>query len=260
MSRTALILAAHGSRWDPTINAQLSEYVTRIDRLGLFGHVAKAFHRGEPTFATVLDQLDADEVTVVPVMTSDGYYCDVVLPQELAKNQRFTQVRLRQTPPVGAHPSMMSFVERRVRVLLREYNLEPRDVCVVVVGHGTPRHPRSRLVTVRLAEGLQGLEFCREVLYAFLGEAPGVESIVDRATANAVMVIPFLVSGGPHATMDIPVRLGLQTTPGAAPPFHGRVGDRFIVCDAAIGTHPEIVDVIVDLATAAAPFHAETLT
>jgi sirohydrochlorin ferrochelatase len=73
-------------------------------------------------------------------------------------------------------------------------------------------------------------------------------------------VIPFLISGGPHATGDIPARLGLQTTQGAAPPFHGRVGDRFIICDAAVGTHAEIVDVIVDLATAAAPLHVEALT
>jgi len=260
VNRTALILAAHGSRVDPTINAQLNDYVTRIDRLGLFDHVGKAFHRGEPTFATVLDQLDADEVTVVPVMTSDGYYCDVVLPQELAKNQRFTQVLLRQTPPVGAHAGAIALVERRARRLILDHNLEAEDVCVAVVGHGTPRHPRSRLATVRLAEALQHAKPSGQVLYAFLGEAPGVESIVERATADAVIVIPFLVSGGPHATVEIPIRLGLQITPGAAPPFHGRVGDRFIVCDAAIGTHSEIVDVIVDLATAAAPFHAETLT
>jgi len=248
MSRTALILAAHGSRVDPTINAQLDEYATRIDRLGLFDLVAKAFHRGEPTFAAVLDQLDADEITVVPVMTSDGYYCDVVLPRELARNRRFARVRLRQTPPVGVHPAAIALVERRTRRLILDYKLEAEDVCVAVVGHGTPRHPRSRLATVRLAESLQRVELGGQVLYAFLEEEPSVQSIVDRAETSAIVVIPFLISGGPHATVDIPARLGLTITPGAAPPFYGRVGDRFIVCDAAIGTHPEIVDVIVDLA------------
>jgi uroporphyrinogen III methyltransferase/synthase len=253
MNGTALILAAHGSRVDPTISEQLRDYAARIVRLNLFDEVAVAFHRGEPTFASVLDQLEADEVVVVPVMTSDGYYCDVVLPQELPKNRRSPRVHLRQTPPVGAHPNMMSFVERRVRVLLREYNLEPEGVCVGVVGHGTPRHPRSRSTTVRLAEELQGLQLCREVFYAFLEESPSVESIVDRATADAVIVIPFLISGGPHATVDIPSRLGLPTPHGATPPFHGRVGGRLVVCDAAVGTHPEIIDMIVDLAISAPP-------
>ncbi len=260
MSRIALILAAHGSRVDPTINAQLDEYVARIDRLGLFDHVTKAFHRGEPTFATVLDQLDADEVTVVPVMTSDGYYCDVVLPRELAKNRRFARARLRQTPPVGLHSGAIALVERRARRLILDHNLKAENVCVAVVGHGTPRHPRSRLATVRLAEALQGVELGDQILYAFLEEEPSVQSIVDRATTSAIVVIPFLISGGPHATVDIPARLGLQAAPAAAPPFQGCVGDRFIVCDAAIGTHSEIVDVIVDLATAAAPLHAEALT
>jgi len=258
MSGTALILAAHGSRVDPTISAQLRDYADRIVRLKLFHEVVVAFHRGEPTFAGVLDQLQADDVIVVPVMTSDGYYCDVVLPQELPKNQRFPQIHLRQTPPVGAYPSMICLVERRIRQLTREYGLEPDGVCVAVVGHGTPRHPRSRSTTVRLAEGLQGLELGREVLYAFLGEDPGVQSIVDRATADAVIVIPFLISGGPHATVDIPSRLGLQTPPGATPPFHGRVGDRLVVCDAAVGTYPEIIDMIVDLAISAPPIRTRS--
>jgi len=258
MSGSALILAAHGSRVDPTISEQLRDYADRIVRLNLFDEVVAAFHRGEPTFAGVLDQTEADSVIVVPVMASDGYYCDLVLPQELPKNRRFAQVRLRQTPPVGAHPSMICLVERRIRQLTREYDLEPDGVCVAVVGHGTPRHPRSRSTTVRLAEAFQGLELCREVLYAFLDEAPSVESIVDRATTDAVIVIPFLISGGAHATVDIPSRLGLQTPPGATPPFHGRVGGRLVVCDAAVGTHPEIVDMIVDLAISAPPIRTRS--
>lgn len=260
MSRTALILAAHGSRVDPTINAQIDDYMTQIDQLGLFDHVVKAFHRGEPTFATVLDQLDADEVTVVPVMTSNGYYCDIVLPRELAKNQRFSQVRLRQTPPVGVHAGAIALVERRARRLILDHNLEAEDVCVAVVGHGTPRHPRSHLATVRLAEALQRAQIGGQVLYAFLEEEPSVQSIVDRAAKAAIVVISFLISGGPHATVDIPDRLGLRTSPGAAPPLHGWVVDRFVVCDAAVGTHAEIVDVIIDLATAASPHYVEALS
>jgi len=251
MSRTALILAAHGSDADPDANARLCEFAARIARRGLFDEVATAFHRGEPKFSTILDQLDANEVTVVPVMTSDGYYNDVVLPRELAKNRRYAQLRLQQTAPLGTHPGIVSLVMQRVLTLTREHNLAVEDTCVALVGHGTPRHPRSRLATNQLAEAFQEMEpFC-EVLCAFLDEPPGVESIVGRTTKAAIIVFPFLISGGPHATVDIPSRLGLQTTQGATPPFHSCVGDRFVVCDAAIGTHPEIVDIIVALATSA---------
>ena len=249
MSRSALILAAHGSDAEPEANARLSEFADRIAHRDLFDKVAIAFHRGEPTFATVLDQLDADEVTVVPVMTSDGYYCDEVLPRELRKNRRHTQIRLRITPPVGAHPDMVSLVERRARRLILDYNLAAEDVCVAVVGHGTPRHPRSRLATEQLAETLQRVVPCNEVLHAFLDEDPGVETIPGRTSRGAILVIPFLISGGPHATVDIPRRLELGTTTRATPPVSGWIGNRFVVCDVAIGTHPEIVDLIVGLAT-----------
>ena len=72
----------------------------------LFDEVAVAFHQGEPGFDTVLDELTAEEVTVVPVMTSAGHYSEVVLPEALARNRRFADVRLRQTPPVGTHPGL----------------------------------------------------------------------------------------------------------------------------------------------------------
>ena len=76
----------------------------------LFDEVAVAFHQGEPGFDTVLDELAADEVTVVPVLTSAGHYGDVVLPEALARNRRFAEVRLRQTPPVGTHAGIAALV------------------------------------------------------------------------------------------------------------------------------------------------------
>ncbi len=245
MSGTALILAAHGSGDDSEGNARLRNFADQIAHRRLFDEAAVAFHRGEPTFATVLDQLSADEVIVVPVMTSDGYYSDLVLPRELKKNHRYSVVRLHQTEPLGMHPGVTALVSLRVRSLIHDHHLCAEEVCVALVGHGTRRHERSRLATIKLAEALGKNEHCAEVLYAFLDEDPGVETILSRTTRPSIIVIPFLISGGSHSTIDIPTRLGLPP-----PALHGCVGDRFVVCDAAIGTHPEIVDVIIDLATA----------
>ena len=86
----------------------------------LFDEVAVAFHQGEPGFDTVLDELSADEVTVVPLLTSAGHYADVVLPEALARNRRFAELRLRQTPPVGTHSGIAPLVARRVTELLRD--------------------------------------------------------------------------------------------------------------------------------------------
>ena len=97
----ALVLAAHGSRRDPAANALVRRLAQAVRERRLFAEVAVAFHQGEPGFDSVLDELEAEAVTVVPVMTSAGHYADVVLPEGLARNRRHAVVRLRVTPPVG---------------------------------------------------------------------------------------------------------------------------------------------------------------
>jgi sirohydrochlorin cobaltochelatase len=89
MNTTALILAAHGSRHEPSVNDQVRTLAGVVAARGSFDEVAVAFHQGRPPFDSVLDELTAQEIVVVPLMTSEGYYSDVVLPRELAKNRRF---------------------------------------------------------------------------------------------------------------------------------------------------------------------------
>src|SRR5215213_6847111 len=101
MSGRALVLAAHGSRRDPAANALVRRLAESLRGRRLFDEVAVAFHQGEPGFDAVLDELSADEVTIVPFLTSAGHYTGVVLPEALARNRRFDAVRLRQAPPVG---------------------------------------------------------------------------------------------------------------------------------------------------------------
>ena len=82
------MLAAHGSRRDPAANALVRRLAQAVRERRLFDEVAVAFHQGEPGFDTVLDELESEAVTVVPVMTSAGHYADVVLPEALARNRR----------------------------------------------------------------------------------------------------------------------------------------------------------------------------
>jgi cobalamin biosynthesis Co2+ chelatase CbiK len=70
MSGRALVLAAHGSRRDPAANALVRRLAESHRGRRLFDEVAVAFHQGEPGFDSVLDELAADEVTVVPFLTS----------------------------------------------------------------------------------------------------------------------------------------------------------------------------------------------
>jgi sirohydrochlorin cobaltochelatase len=244
------VLAAHGSRAEPATNEQVRKYAQALASRTAFDEVAVAFHQGEPTFATVLDQLSADDVTVVPLLTSDGYYNDVVLPRELAKARRFPSVRMRQTQPAGTHPQITSLATKRIDHLLSAYELDPGDTSIAIVGHGTPRHSRSRCATVELADAVRARCRTAEVMPIFLDEPPTVESIFELTTRHQFILILFFIGDGAHATRDVPRRIGLTVGEGDCPPFSGHVRDRFIVCDAAIGTDPGIIDILVDLATA----------
>lgn len=248
MTGTALILAAHGSRHEPTANALLREWAAMIAARGGFDKVLAAFHQGEPTFAMVLDHTSADDIIVVPVMTSEGYYCNEFLPAELAKNRRHAAIRLVITPPIGVHADIPEMVEVRGLELAGRFGIDPCKSAVALIGHGTRRNPNSRMATQRLAEALRKRGRFAEVGAFFLDEPPAVEEALLQLTRANILVLPFLISGGPHAVQDIPARLGLIAPHSGALPIAGEAHGCRLICDAPIGTDPRLLDIILDLA------------
>ncbi len=248
MRKQALILAAHGSRQEPSVNASVRALANELAGSGSFCEVRAAFHQGEPSFSTALDGLDCDEAVVVPVMTSEGYYCDHVLPREMTKNHRFGQLRVRQTKPVGTHAQMASIVHRRAGELAARFGIDRDRALLAVIGHGTSREPRSRLSTERLVGALQRMGCYGDVKAFFLDERPGVEEIVSQDGTDGVIVVPFLIGAGPHVLLDIPRRLGIVASSEASPPFVSVIHGCAVACDSAIGTDPGLVEIIADLA------------
>lgn len=248
MNRTVLILAAYGSRHSPMANAIVCRHARKIAALRLFDEVEAAFYLGQPRFASVLDHVQADDVTVVPVMTSSGLFCDDVLSRELAKNRRFSKIRLRISRPVGTHPDMALLVADRVKRTLQGHDLRPDQTALAIVGHGTDRHARSRRATESLAAVLQDRGVCARVLPFFLDEEPTVDDIYSRLPPYDVIVVPFLIGGGRHSTQDIPTRLGILGPSRQTLPISRLVHGRFVVCDTPVGTDPRLADIIVQRA------------
>jgi uroporphyrin-III C-methyltransferase len=258
--RRALVLAAHGSRREPGANALVRRVAESLRGRRLFDEVAVAFHQGEPGFDSVLDEIESDEVTVVPFFTSAGHYSDIVLPDALARNARHSELRLRQTGPVGAHPAIGALVARRVAELMHEHRFDRGSVSLGLVGHGTMRHPESRSTTLHLADMLRRRRVAGEVLTAFLDDDPPVETLLQTATCPHLIVVPFLVGGGSHVLQDIPRLLGLGQESGLtsqnATGALSRVAtpdSRLVHVDQAIGSYSGIVDIIIDLARRNAP-------
>jgi uroporphyrin-III C-methyltransferase len=244
VSGRALVLAAHGSRRDPAANALVRRLAEALRGRRAFDEVAVAFHQGEPGFDAVLDELVAEEVTVVPLLTSAGHYSEIVLPEALARNRRFGAVRLRQTPPVGTHPGVAPLVARRVTELLRDRHLAREDVALVLVGHGTHRHPQSRAATEQLADVLRRRRVAGDVAAAFLDDDPPLDQVAAAVRRSTLLVVPFLIGGGTHAVEDLPRLVGLP----AGGSLEGRVNGRRVLIDGAIGGYPALDEIILDLA------------
>ena len=199
----------------------------------------------------MLDGLTQSLVTVVPVMTSAGYYADLVLPQELRRNWRFRELEVRQTAPVGTHPGIATLVRRRIAELIRAGGLSAGSYTLAIVGHGTRRHAASRNATNDLVERLGSHYPSNDVLAAFLDDDPPVETILVRARFRSIVVLPFLIGSGAHATRDIPRRLGMDVRENASWPITATSGGHSLICDRPIGADPGVVEIILDLADAA---------
>ena len=245
---TGLIIAAHGSNTEPDVNEHIRQLTVAVTGLRLFDEAVCAFHQGEPGFADVVDSMAADTIVVVPLMTSQGYYADTVLPEALATASRFSHVSIHQTSVVGRHPRIAESVRQRFHDLVERFGLDAAETALVVVGHGTPKHLESRASTLGCVEALKSLGVAADVLPAFLDDEPRIEVVAESLAHRAAVVIPFLIGRGVHASVDIAQRFGMNASALTVPPVLQMVCGWRIVLDLPIGCHTEIMDVVVALA------------
>ncbi len=248
MNRSALVLASHGSRAAPEVNRTLGAFAEHLAERTSFDEVLVAFHQGTPHFCQVLDQTDAEDFVILPVMTSNGYYCAEVLPRELAKNGRFPNVRLHQTAPLGVDPRVVGLVAQRIRDLFAENDVSTAHATVVIVGHGTPRHAASRNATLQLAAALAKQNLAAEVLTGFLDDEPPIDNVVHCASHDSILIVPFLIANGPHVTDDLPARVGMNTAPIQNFPHVATVAGRTVICDMPVGAYHGVVDILAIMA------------
>jgi len=246
---TGLIIAAHGSDAEPDVNKRVRVLAAQIAALDLFDEVTAAFHRGRPRYVKALDAMSADTVVVVPLMTSQGYFADLVLPRALASAVRFPRVRIQQTSVVGRHPRIAQLVERRLGELLTRFDLVREATTLVLVGHGTPRHPESRTSTLECMAAVKSSRDIGVAAAAFLEDEPSIESVALATAEGDVVVIPFLIGRGAHASVDIAAAFGLHVSDRPELPILREVGGRRVVLDLPIGCHAEIMDLVVELAS-----------
>ncbi|MFQ5463147.1 MAG: CbiX/SirB N-terminal domain-containing protein [Phycisphaerae bacterium] len=247
-----LALAAHGSHHAAEVNETVQAIATAVHETArtedtAFNEVVACFHQGTPAFSEVLDRMLADTITVVPLMTSEGYFAREVLPAALRCNRRFDEVRVKITPVLGAHEAIPNMLADRVRTLCGEHRIPPRAVSVVVVGHGTRRNAQSRNQTIQTAQAVAELGPWAQTVHAFIDDDPAAATALGRCGSGAVVVVPFLISAGPHAR-HLPHQLGLDAPRRVVLPFTCHRSEGTVIVDEPLLRHPALPELVGELA------------
>lgn len=235
----ALLLAGHGSHLNADSSAAVRAHTAELKRRGAFDEVHAVFWKEEPALCRALDVTDADDVTVVPVFISGGYFTEQVIPREMRLAGPLTSDAgrtIRYTRPIGAHPSLA----QAIRLRAVEAGAGPQDT-VVVLGHGTPRNPNSERNIYAQADALRSLCAFPEVGVAFIDQEPNVVDVFDLVRGNSIVMVPLFIADGWHVAETIPADLSMEK---------GRVcrGRRSLRYARAVGTHPAVADVVEELA------------
>lgn len=236
---TALVIAAHGSHYHAGTAQPAWAITDTIRQSGLFDEVTAAFWKEQPSLGTVLENLNAQVVTVVPLFASEGYFSQAVLPAEL---QPRPDQQITITPAIGPHPTLTTIVSRRIASALA--TISSQQVSIVVVGHGTPRHPNSTNATEHQATRLRESGDFGEVLTAYLDEEPRIGDVYTMVNFPTVVVVPFFIAEGLHTQDDIPAALGLE------PPYYDpqTVQGHCVIYTPPVGLEVELYQVVLALA------------
>ena len=79
----ALVIVAHGSHLNAGSSAPTFDHADTVRATGAFDEVREGFWKEEPSFREVLRTVESDEVYVVPLFISEGYFTEEVIPREL---------------------------------------------------------------------------------------------------------------------------------------------------------------------------------
>lgn len=246
-SDAALLVLGHGSTENASSSRSVREHAEQLRERDLFAEVHAAFWKETPSFRDALKAIDCRVVYVVPAFISEGYFTRQIIPRELGITGRTTQSGdhlLHYCDPVGSHPSMTDRLLERASQMTA--GIEPADIDLVIIGHGTPRDSNSSAAIRTQVERIQARDLgYAKISDAYLSEAPLINDWQQATQSPHVVVVPFFIADGLHSEQDIPEILGLDAA------VDGRFAPRSVLgrtlhYSRAIGTDGGIADVILE--------------
>ena len=116
--RTALVLLGHGTDLNKNSGGVIYLNAGRIRERGLYDLVEVGFLDQEPGIASVVEDVEAENVILIPVFIADGWHTRETIPEDLALTGEVTAKDDRTVfygAPVGTHPSMANLIIARAR-------------------------------------------------------------------------------------------------------------------------------------------------
>ncbi|MEF8806599.1 CbiX/SirB N-terminal domain-containing protein [Natronomonas sp.] len=263
----ALVIVAHGSHLNPDASTPTYEHADTIRESGVFDEVATAFWKEEPSFREVLRTLESDEVYVVPLFISEGYFTEEVIPRELrlddwdveewdSDGTSATHATLEADDvdktvhycgPVGTHDAMTDVIVRRAETVTGDPDVGD-GFGLAVVGHGTERNENSAKAIEYHAERVAESGRFDEVKALFMDEDPEIDDVTDFFEVEDIVVVPLFVADGYHTQEDIPEDMGLTDDYRKGWDTPAEVDGHRIWYAGAVGTEALMADVVLERA------------
>jgi sirohydrochlorin cobaltochelatase len=228
----ALVLCAHGIRGGV---GGAAEHAGRIAARGLFAEVHACALKGAPGLREVLAAVRAPEVVFAPLLMAEGYTLQAMLRKLEGATDPARPITVCR--PIGVHPRLADMIATRARALCATRGWRPADTALLIVGHGTERHPDSDATARRHAAQIAARPIFAEVATGFLDERPLVPEALRALRAPQCVAVGLFVDAGEHGEEDIPTLL--------AP-----AGERAVYAG-PIGPDPLVTELILDHARAA---------
>jgi sirohydrochlorin cobaltochelatase len=232
LGEAALVLCAHGIRGGV---GGAAEHAARIAASGVFGEVRACALKGAPGLSEVLAAVRAPEVVFAPLLMAEGYTLQAMLRKLEGATEPPRPITVCR--PIGVHPRLADMIASRAGALCAAKGWQPADTALLIVGHGTDRHPDSGVTARRHAAQIAARGIFAEVVTGFLDERPLVPEALRALRAPQCVAVGLFVDAGEHGEDDIPALL--------AP-----AGERAVYAG-PIGQDPVVTELILDQAYAA---------
>ncbi|MGQ0764843.1 MAG: hydroxymethylbilane synthase [Gemmatimonadota bacterium] len=204
MIGVTIILAAHGAGDGSPSNEGVIAIARHLERTMVGARVRPAFRKGSPDIGLAIREAQGTRRVVVPMLASNGFHARS-MRETLRASGGGGDVIISEV--LGATPEIAEGAIAHLRATLVEHGIDPASSSVLCVAHGTARDAGSgttaRTITRTLAAAL-GIDTC----LGFLDDSPDVEVALGMARpAPTLIVLPWLLGGGPHTQLDVPERV-----------------------------------------------------